>query len=156
MRKNKDQKKGQETTIGKIIYGFLLFMPLIAIGVSCITCFWNKEVPVETQTAEIQYKYESNEVNNIYADLHIGNIYNFSIDQTTYTNLVTNSELISGSKIWIYYSTSNKYVEIYDNVRLYKKANNQIQIKNGTGTTYYTTLYGTPEYPFVINSKWNG
>lgn len=41
-RENKKCKKGQESTIGKIIYGFLLFMPLIAIGVTCGYAMFNK------------------------------------------------------------------------------------------------------------------
>lgn len=41
MKKNKEHKKG-ESTIGKIIYGFLLFMPLFAIGVTCGYAMFNK------------------------------------------------------------------------------------------------------------------
>lgn len=35
-------KKSHETTIGKIIYGFLLFLPLLAIGVTCGYAMFNK------------------------------------------------------------------------------------------------------------------
>lgn len=41
--KNKNQdKKPHESIIGKIIYGFLLFMPLLAIGVTCSYAIFNK------------------------------------------------------------------------------------------------------------------
>lgn len=40
--KNKDLKKAKESTIGKIIYGFLLFMPLIAIGSTILYTTFNK------------------------------------------------------------------------------------------------------------------
>lgn len=40
--KNKDLKKGKESIIGKIIYGFLLFMPLLAIAVTCLYTIFNK------------------------------------------------------------------------------------------------------------------
>ena len=40
--KNKDLKKGKESTIGKIIYGFLLFMPLLAILSTCLYAIFNK------------------------------------------------------------------------------------------------------------------
>ena len=42
--RSKDDKckhKGQETTIGKIIYGFLLFLPLVAIGVTTLVSTFN-------------------------------------------------------------------------------------------------------------------
>lgn len=63
MRKKdeKHTKKGQETTIGKIIYGFLLFMPLLAIGTTCLISTFNMSAKEET---EIHYKYETNEVNS--------------------------------------------------------------------------------------------
>lgn len=77
--RNKDRKP-HESIIGKIIYGFLLFMPLLAIGVTCITCFWNKEVTADTETAEISYKYESNEVNSA-IDLINGHSYTFTLQQ---------------------------------------------------------------------------
>lgn len=36
------QKHGKENTIGKIIYGFLLFIPLFAIGITCAYAIFNK------------------------------------------------------------------------------------------------------------------
>lgn len=39
--RNKDHKP-HESIIGKIIYGFLLFMPLLAIGVTCAYAIFNK------------------------------------------------------------------------------------------------------------------
>jgi len=79
MKKNKEHKKG-ESTIGKIIYGFLLFMPLFAIGVTCLTQIFVKN------DSKINYKYESNIVNTE-NDIKVGNIYKFTIqEQPTITS----------------------------------------------------------------------
>lgn len=84
--KNRDLKKGKESTIGKIIYGFLLFMPLIAILSSIIINTFNMSAKQET---EITYKYETNEVNSG-DDLVIGNIYHFNFDDYI-TEISTNN-----------------------------------------------------------------
>ena len=70
--KDKKQKKNKgESVIGKIIYGFLLFLPLFAIGVTCLVNVFNN---TEQQETTINYKYETNEVNSV-DDLKVGNIY---------------------------------------------------------------------------------
>lgn len=53
-RKDKDTKKGGETTIGKIIYGFLLFMPLLSIGARCLYVIFNKNAYQSYSDYEIQ------------------------------------------------------------------------------------------------------
>ena len=75
MKLSKDKKqKGLESTIGKIIYGFLLFAPLLAILSAVIINTFNF-----SSRAEINYKYETNDVSTI-NDLKIGNIYHLSLN----------------------------------------------------------------------------
>ena len=75
-REQRPKRKGQESTIGKIIYGFLLFAPLIAILTGCLISTFNIATKEET---EIHYRYETNEVNSN-DDLIVGNIYRFTTD----------------------------------------------------------------------------
>lgn len=75
MKKDKENcKKGKESTIGKIIYGFLMFMPLFAIGTTCLISTFNMSAKEEAQPV---YKYETNDVNSA-DDLIIGRAYHFS------------------------------------------------------------------------------
>lgn len=59
--KNKDRKP-HESIIGKIIYGFLLFMPLLAIGVTCAYAIFNKNA------YHSYYGETINESKNIYLE----------------------------------------------------------------------------------------
>lgn len=70
-KKNKEKQKGQESIIGKIIYSFLLFMPLLAILSETLINIFNENAK---QEIEINYKYESNEVNTL-DDLQVNKIY---------------------------------------------------------------------------------
>lgn len=54
-RQKKEKRKGQESTIGKIIYSFLLFMPILAVGVACLYVVFNKNAYQSyTQTEQPQ------------------------------------------------------------------------------------------------------
>ena len=56
MKKDKEtHKKGKESTIGKIIYGFLMFMPLLAIGFTCLYAVFNNNAR-DSFNGTIQYK----------------------------------------------------------------------------------------------------
>lgn len=62
MKKDKSKSKSHETNIGKIIYGFLLFMPLLAIAVTCGYAIFNKNAYqsyTKEETLE-QYKITNN------------------------------------------------------------------------------------------------
>lgn len=87
--KNKD-KKHHESTIGKIIYGFMLFAPLFAIASTCLIYSFNKEIHTPSQSVEIEYKYESNEVETE-EDLVLGNIYNIKFNDV-YENMFLNND----------------------------------------------------------------
>lgn len=82
-RKDKDTKKGAESAIGKIIYGFLLFMPLVSIGARCLYVIFNKNAYQSyAYTKSIQYELVDNQTNLI-AD----NDYQF----TTNADLILNN-----------------------------------------------------------------
>lgn len=83
MRKKDEnkRKKGQETTIGKIIYGFLLFMPLLAIAVTCGYAIFNKNA---YQSYGDKY-IKSTQVVNDSSFLQPNNDYSFSA-QTFFDN----------------------------------------------------------------------
>jgi len=81
--KNKD-KKIHENIIGKIIYAFLLFMPLLAIGVTCAYAIFNKNAYQSTAMVQ-DTKYEL-----------IGNQENFEV--RNYYQFYTNSNLILNNR----------------------------------------------------------
>ena len=88
MKKEKQNKKG-ESTIGKIIYGFLLFMPLLSIACAILVNTFNMSSKEET---EINYKYQSNEVNSN-EDLKEGNIYSFNYAHLDYQSILYENNL---------------------------------------------------------------
>lgn len=79
MKKDKSCKtrKG-ESTIGKIIYGFLLFAPLIAILTACLTNIFTES---QTETNLITKKYETNELISNESFIK-GNIYQWDNNYT--------------------------------------------------------------------------
>lgn len=91
--KDKKQKKNKgESVIGKIIYGFLLFLPLFAIGITCLVNVFNFDAKKEHT---INNKYSTNEVNSN-EDLIDGNIYHFE-----YKNIARDT-FIGSNKIYYY------------------------------------------------------
>lgn len=87
--KTEKNKKSKESTIGRIIYGFLLFMPLIAIASAIVISTFNMSGKEET---EIFYKYQSNEVNSN-EDLIEGNIYSFNYAHLDYQSILYENNL---------------------------------------------------------------
>ena len=80
-KQKQEKKKKGENVIGKIIYGFLLFAPLLNILVTCMYVTFNKnayESYSGNQETTINYKYKSNEVTTV-SDLITGNIYQMNI-----------------------------------------------------------------------------
>ena len=94
--REKKHKKGSENTIGKIIYGFLLFMPLIAIVTASLISTFNMS---GKQESEIVYKYKSNEVTSIYS-LRTGNIYKLDVENITDT-LSTYQDILIASNVFL-------------------------------------------------------
>lgn len=76
------QKHGKENTIGKIIYGFLLFMPLLAIGITCGYAIFNKNAYKSYSNFNVA---EENYVNVTDYTLEEGRTYKF-ISNNLHTN----------------------------------------------------------------------
>lgn len=106
----KQSKKHHESTIGKIIYGFLLFMPLFAIGTTCLISTFNMASKEET---EIHYKYATNEVNSA-NDLVIGNVYKFDLNSFFNESLSNYVELYDINSFIVYNSNDVNVHEIYN------------------------------------------
>lgn len=63
--------------ISKIVYGFLMLLPLMAVCFTSLYAVFNKNAYLEQDESTINYKYETNDVND-FDDLIQGNAYNFS------------------------------------------------------------------------------
>lgn len=121
--KNKDLKKGRESIIGKIIYGFLLFMPLIAIFSTILISTFNKNSTTTTTEA-----YEINNVNTIdYETIYY-------IDSSYYTSNpnTTNSQITLNLIVdKIYYQSFNN--DLTNLNRIYLNSNdNNLYLYNGS------------------------
>ena len=83
MAKNKEK----ESTIGKIIYGFLMFAPLLAILTSCAYTIFNQNAK-ETNNIEY-YEYQTNEVDIDSQDpksqIITGNVYKVNLNDSGFT-----------------------------------------------------------------------
>lgn len=91
MKKDKEKRKHHESTIGKIIYGFLLFLPLLAISITCGYAMFNKNA---YQSYEGEFSnsipHYTNTTFNVSANNN-GN-YNFVVQNVTLpqdTNIIT-------------------------------------------------------------------
>jgi len=97
----KKSKKGKENIIGKIIYGFLLFMPLLAITSTILVNTFNKENRQPTQEVNITYLYEDGtDLNNLELHkLYFADEFNYSsiqMNQGSYTKFY----VYSWNSIW--------------------------------------------------------
>lgn len=80
--KDKEKKHKGESTIGKIIYGFMLFLPLFAIG---STILLNTFQSTEQKNIDTTYDYQTNDVNSV-EDFVRGNIYHFHYEKLDTAN----------------------------------------------------------------------
>lgn len=121
-KKNKEnRKKGAETTIGKIIYGFLLFMPLLSIGVRCLYVILNRNAyksftgNQKYQTTITLQTYINN--NNIPTNsFEVGGVTNYYYDIPILTNLITtNSTAIYGDNRYGAYGFNIQEITITKN-----------------------------------------
>lgn len=138
--RNKENKhrKGQESTIGKIIYGFLLFMPLIAIGVTCGYAMFNKNAYQSYSDSNL---IESKAEITNYEELQDDVIYNFDFDdsqQSGYTGRFGFKDI----SVDLYNIFPNMVVRDYVAFLFYGNDQNIIwyYLENDTLTSYY---YGT-------------
>ena len=132
--KEKKNKKYHESTIGKIIYGFLLFLPLLAIGVTCSYAIFNKnayhsyyaENINESELVEIQ-EIKSNETYYLKPNNSVSNF----TSNITFTCEDTSYIIVQNNKTY------------YDNGFFYYnegQAKNYIALRLGNDTYSYTAL----------------
>lgn len=126
-----DHKKTKKLKVA--LFSMIMFLPFIAIGVTCATHIFNKEVTEETQSATINYKYElptetSNNVEDYYNKLiKIGGyptndesaeiiyatdgINTYESTHTTYIDIQGGSAAISfADNTWIEFDINNLYI----------------------------------------------
>lgn len=111
MAKNKEK----ESTIGKVIYGFLMFAPLLAILTSCAYTIFNKNAK-ETTNIEY-YEYQTNEVDINSVDpksqIITGNVYKVNLQDSGYTTSSTTIDIkacyVVKDNLEINYNTFEKY-----------------------------------------------
>lgn len=155
MKKEKSKSKSHETNIGKIIYGFLLFMPLIAIAVTCGYVMFNKNA---YQSNNANYEIAEQKVNS--ADqLQINN--NYTFNPKTFYDAVGNDYVTIGrfkyttiNVNWNDILPENQQLSNADLVRInnfsYYKAGNAYGLRlqeNDTNIKTFQQLYA----PYRIN-----
>jgi len=139
--RNKKECKGKESTIGKIIYGFLLFMPLLAIAVTCAYVIFNKN-------AYQSYEgYNKQSTSTLATSIQSGLDYSIITNSTIANNTGTDNQIeVSNLSFFTsdngYQNTFNtnkdniKYIQLrgnYNPSRLYLFDDTNTQI------TYFTT-----------------
>lgn len=143
------QKHGKENTIGKIIYGFLLFMPLLAIATTCAYVIFNKNA------YHSYYGETINDYQNVRVDfdnLEENETYHIDIDY------IDNSNSLSQTTFYVSYiknlSADLEYdMTIYNRLRFFKNANtNQVytqlnRIDGGSSLTITTNV--TIEFTYI-------
>ena len=169
MKKDKSCKSRKgESTIGKIIYGFLLFAPLIAMLTTCMYVIFNKNA---YQSYTGSYKYEKTETITDITELenskiYIGTInsqntfiagnlnylkfenenYQFSTDNYNYSYYTITMTTAGIFNIYGYNSQGqqsqslfrNPNVQIYNNVKL--QSNNIESLNNNQKTLFLTNF----------------
>ena len=122
--RNKDHKP-HESIIGKIIYGFLLFMPLLAIGVTCAYAIFNKNA-YQSYAGETlnQSDYEHISVN----DMEVGKEY-FLItpNSKTYQQQSSNTQFVVSNV------TINDTLKDVNQIRFYVNTNSTTLTIQGIG-----------------------
>lgn len=102
MKKDKDKcKKGHESTIGKIIYGFLLFLPLFAITVTCGYVIFNKNAYQNYEAKQIE-KFTRVSISN-----------NLLIENRDYQITITQS-FTNGTSIVYYNEIDPNFINTFD------------------------------------------
>lgn len=142
MKKDKETcKKGHESTIGKIIYGFLLFLPLMAIGVTCSYAIFNKNA---YQSYESKQDTSLQRITN-YQSLVIGETY-------TLSNL-TKPETGNAISPIFYSNNADEYIKSFPHTNhsltyvgfSFMTTSNQNNFVYGY-TDYDTTTYATEDH----------
>lgn len=173
--KNKDKaKKIHESKIGKIIYGFLLFMPLLAILFTCGYVMFNKNAyqSYGDEYVEESIQLDSSNVNSLYVTgQHI--TYTFGEKNTQwnakfgFTQISINlNEIFNVTTEWNafylynnnndirFYTTDNQSYLLSENDRLFNTFTYVVDLSNFNDKTIYN--YGIAfTYTFVTSKLSN-
>lgn len=173
-RKNKEDKKGKENNIGKIIYCFLLFAPLFSILTTSLYVVFNKNAK------DSYYGETINEQNNEYVqinDLNVNEHYycqtkltesfnghlfmnvtnmNLTYNGTDYTNITSQLRFTNNSnngRPYLQIVSLERFIYLDENTINFDFIYNDAIEKTGT-TTYenwfYKVIYN--KYSFLDNS----
>ena len=150
-RKDKDTKKGGETTIGKIIYGFLLFMPLLSIGARCLYVVFNKNA----YKSYSNFNSETHEYVNVnnFNNLIVGNTYKFISNNTGATTITNNNSYMMVENVKIISSSraiTEEQAETITRFGLYLYNNNTLlRFNNDSGIADIAFNSGYAEFTFT-------
>lgn len=72
-----DHKKTKKLKVA--LFSMIMFLPFIAIGVTCATHIFNKEVTEETETATINYEFEIGTTPQYFDELQINTLYKLNV-----------------------------------------------------------------------------
>ena len=136
-RKDKENKKGSENAIGKIIYGFLLFMPLLSIGVRCLYVIFNKNAYQSYSDNYVQTTQKvDNQTNFIEGDLVVAK-YNGQQTTPLYSAFINYSSISIDWTDYGYTDTEYKAFRLFSNgiIQLKDNNNNITQKSNIWGIT---------------------
>lgn len=128
-----DHKKTSKLKV--CLFSIIMLLPCFAVGITCLTHVFNKEVTEETETATINYKYELG-INPTTPLDSKDKLWKINIDSTTNTSISV-KYAYDGTKI--YESTDERYLDIF---------NNEISIATDMGATIFdiNNTYIVPTY----------
>jgi len=131
-------KKMKESTIGKIIYGFLLFMPLMAITITSAYTIFNKNA-YQSYANNKEYQFVDNVSDFIVDNYYYLNTRNFNIKDTVTPKGAYNYKIFISQ-----YEVLDSSFTIVDNLNsfgLYIGDNNELSIRffGDTEYTYYNS-----------------
>lgn len=153
--KNKDLKKSKESTIGKIIYGFLLFMPLLAILITCGYAMFNKNAYQSYYATTLNEEtYINNNLSNIDNNqIYYLNTQNYENNTVNAFELYTNDfEVVNNGNLA---STQVERFNSYSEIRIYCRNNNTPEFYGINNDNTYTWITNNSLFvcKFKINNK---
>jgi len=142
-KEEKRKHKGQESIIGKIIYSFLLFLPLLAIGVTCGYAMFNKNA-YQSYASTNESNYTNTTINN----LNIGQTYYLITPSTE--QYERQQEFTEISVQEVLFDNVNKDV---NKLRIYVPSNSTILYIQAIGTDGFTF---TSDVPHILSFNYYG
>lgn len=140
MKSRNKEHKPHENIIGKIIYGFLLFMPLLAIGVTCAYAIFNKNA------------YQSYSGENNTSETYIEDASQLRLNNGEYTYVRLQNNNINSNTNYDVYFICNDFEVIESSSTI-----NEIAVKfnvQSFSTNIILTLYNSSSQQIVsLNSS---